>query len=84
MNYCEDCMLLDICGKEGCLDDAMTFCDDKHNFVPLSVIEDIKAEIADIYCGAYCDNPYTAGEVRERALEIIDKYVYGGDNNDEP
>ncbi len=39
------------------------------------VLEDIKAEIADIYCGAYCDNPYTAGKVREQALDIIDKHI---------
>ena len=46
MNYCDDCILLDICGKEGCLDDAMTFCADKDKFIPKSVAEDIKDDIA--------------------------------------
>ena len=45
MSYCDDCILLDICGNEGCLDDALTFCADKHRFVPVEVIEDIKADI---------------------------------------
>lgn len=38
------------------------------------VLDKIRTEIADIYCGQYCDNPYTANAIRERALEIIDKY----------
>ena len=37
-------------------------------------LDRIKAEIADIYCGQYCENPFTADAVREMALEIIDKY----------
>lgn len=37
-------------------------------------IDKIKAEIEDIYCGQYCENPYKAASVREMALEIIDKY----------
>lgn len=32
----------------------------------------VKTEIADIYCGQYCENPYTPDKVRELALEIID------------
>ena len=42
------------------------------------VIEDIKADIENIYCGQYCEHIYTADEVRELALEIIDKHC-GGD-----
>ena len=33
---------------------------------------DVKAEIADIYCGQYCENPPTADAVREMVLDIID------------
>lgn len=47
MSYCDDCIILDICGKDGCCDDAMTFCSDKHRFIHKSVIEDIKAEITE-------------------------------------
>ena len=39
-----------------------------------SVLDKIRAEIADIYCGQYCESPLTADAVREMALEIIDKY----------
>jgi len=38
------------------------------------ILDKISAEIADIYCGQYCENPLTADAVREMALEIIDKY----------
>ena len=31
--YCDDCILLDICGIEGCLDESMTYCDYKHRFI---------------------------------------------------
>lgn len=44
------------------------------NYLPISVLNNISAEIADIYCGQYCENPLTSDEVREMALEIIDKY----------
>lgn len=40
-----------------------------------SIIDKISAEIADIYCGQYCENPMTADEVREQVLDIIDKYA---------
>lgn len=39
-----------------------------------AVLDKIRTEIADIYCGQYRENPLTADEVREMALEIIDKY----------
>lgn len=42
-----------------------------YNGIPL---DKIRAEIADIYCGQYCENPYTAASVRKMALDIIDKY----------
>ena len=41
-------------------------------------IDAIKAEIENIYCGQYCEHIYTADEVRELALEIIDKHCGGG------
>jgi hypothetical protein len=41
------------------------------------VLDKIRDEIADIYCGQYCENPLTADAVREMALEIIDKYKAG-------
>lgn len=60
-----------------------TFLDDAKSCAIHSAIEEleqepildkIRAEIADIYCGQYCENPFTADAVREMALEIIDKY----------
>ena len=38
------------------------------------ILDKIRAEIADIYCSQYCENPYTAAAVRKMALDIIDKY----------
>jgi len=38
-----------------------------------ALIDDVKAEIADIYCGQYCENPLTADAVREMVLDILDK-----------
>lgn len=37
-------------------------------------LDKIRAEILDIDCGQYCENPLTASEVREMVLEIIDAY----------
>lgn len=34
----------------------------------------IRAEIENIYCGKYCEDPLTASAVKEMALDIIDKY----------
>ena len=31
--YCDDCILLDICGVEGCFDKSMTYCDYRHRFI---------------------------------------------------
>lgn len=35
-------------------------------------LDDVKAEIADIYCGQYCENPLTADAVREMILDMLD------------
>lgn len=81
MSYCDDCILLDICGKEGCLDDAMTFCGDKDEFIPKSVIEDIKSEIEAIEMEGMIDDRtrFIRGgeEVRHLVLEIISKHISG-------
>lgn len=37
-------------------------------------LDKIKEEILDICCDQYCENPLTAGAVREMVLEIIDEY----------
>lgn len=53
--------------------------EDCHNKDCLAcVLDKIRSEIADIYCGQYCENPYTAAAIREMALEIIDKYTAEG------
>lgn len=78
MNYCEDCVLLDLCGNEGCLDDALTFCDDKQKFIRRSVIEDIRAEIeSKIEHGEFFDYKDSRSEAFGIALEIIDKHING-------
>lgn len=63
-----DLIMLDECGN-------YEFCPQgRFTVVQESVLNKIRAEIADIYCGQYCENPPTADAVREMALEIIDKY----------
>ena len=46
------------------------------------ILDKISAEIADIYCGQYCENPLTADAVREMALEIIDRYKAEGSDKE--
>lgn len=73
MSYCDDCILLDICGKEGCCDEAMTFCADKNKFIHVSVFDKIRAEIEQEI--AY--KPMEMWDYRmgmTKALDIIDKY----------
>lgn len=41
--------------------------------IDADVLDKIRAEIADIYCGEYCEK-YSADAVREMILDIIDKY----------
>lgn len=41
--------------------------------IDAEVLDKISAEIANIYCGEYCEK-FSADAVREMALEIIDKY----------
>lgn len=37
-----------------------------------TLLDKVKAEIADIYCGQYYENPPTADAVREMVLDILD------------
>lgn len=46
----------------------------------IDLLDRIKAEIADIYCGQYCETPLTADAVKEMTLEIIDKYKAENEN----
>ena len=39
--YCDDCILLDICGVEGCFDKSMTYCDYKHRFIDKKEIKNV-------------------------------------------
>ncbi len=47
-----------------------------------SILDKIRMEIEDIYCGQYCENPMTAGEVREQVLDIIYKYSAESENEE--
>ena len=58
-----------------CKRDLSKECEGKYRDCTDCVLDKIRAEIADIYCGQYCENPLTADAVREMALEIIDKYT---------
>ena len=79
MSYCDNCILLDICGKEGCLDGAMTFCADKYEFIPKSVIEDIRREIEQIEINGFVDEKTmftrTGTQVKTVVLDIIDNHI---------
>ena len=72
-SYCDDCILVDICGSEGCYDESLTFCADKHRYILKSELKDIKAEIDDIeepdhdFEGFY----YRFNEV----MKILDKHI---------
>ena len=72
MSYCDDCILLDICGKEGCCDASLTFCSDKNKFIHVSLLDRIRDEIAE-----YKDDKVIHDERNEMIdiiLNIIDKY----------
>ena len=76
MAYCDDCILIDICGAEDLMDEALTFCNDKNRFVPVSVIEDIKAELW--YSGVNMVEEYQGVWVRYRDIEkAFDKHISG-------
>ena len=47
-----------------------------------SMLDKIRDEIADIYCGQYCENPLTAYGVKEMVLEIIDKYTESSEDKE--
>lgn len=79
MSYCDNCILLDICGKEGCCDEAMTFCADKHRFIYKSVFEDIKAEISKLQIYKLFEDTEKLVALDE-VLQIIDKHMRGTEN----
>ena len=91
MNYCEDCILLDLCGLEGSCDDALTFCAYKSEFISRSVIEDIRAEIEEIRLDVHAElfkqgysSFYLSGAhgALVRVLKIIDKHISGKDGDE--
>ena len=47
----------------------------------IKMIDEIRAEILDICCDQYCENPLTASAVREMVLEIIDEYKAESEDN---
>ena len=72
MSYCDDCIILDICGKEGCCDEAMTFCADKHRFIHKSMIDKIRAEIEQT--SETVDGFLMHDGTKRTVLQIINKY----------
>lgn len=72
MSYCDDCSLLDICGKEGCCDKAMTFCADKNKFIHVSILDKIKRDIFNACSDNYHMPVYKLN--CDEIFEIIDKY----------
>ena len=67
------------------IDDAVqrAVADIKQNFVPLSVIEDIKSEIKAEIDKHHSDGKYSYDTSRSglrKALEIIDKHISGKEN----
>ena len=63
---------------DGC-DEVCGYIDERDiAAIPTVDLDKIRAEIADIYCGQYCENPFKAAAVREMALDIIDKYMAEG------
>lgn len=77
MNYCDDCILIDICGKEDYYDDAITFCADKHKFIDKSVIKELRQEI-----DSYCSDNKDRNDGLYIAIKIIDKYINEKEQND--
>lgn len=72
MSYCDDCILLDICGKEGCCDEAMTFCADKNKFIYVSILDNIRDEIERKAHSGQWSGVTMYGMLK--AVAIIDKY----------
>ena len=78
MNYCDDCILADVCGVENNFDDATTFCDYKHRFIHKSVLEDIKAELNELK-SHYMPSSGVEWGIK-MCLKIIDKHMESEDN----
>lgn len=72
-NLCAICAY----GSQNMMSCDIKYCDNREAIKALEqepLLDKIKIEIADIYCGQYCENSLTPYAVREKALEIIDKY----------
>lgn len=85
MSYCDDCILLDICGKEGCCDEAMTFCADKNKFIHVSILDKIKDEMDDIafdLADIDCTRKSRMIVDMDDTFEIIDKYKAKSEEED--
>ena len=75
-NICDDCYLSNICIY--CDTEDLTDCDIKQDFIPISVIEDIKAEIELVTKFGIGYQPIEHGLL----MDIIDKHISGKENNE--
>ena len=80
MSYCDDCILVDICGCESCYDESLTFCADKHRYIHKSELKDIKeeikTEIQDCQTAQGVDAWWNGKKYGlEEALDIINKHT---------
>ena len=73
MNYCDDCMHKEVCGIEGHLDDAMTYCEDKRTD-PVTGIQSAITEIENVtdFCECAPDGKCISPK---HAVEIIRKHT---------
>ena len=77
---CENCVHKEVCGLEGYYDEALIICTFKTEFVPLSVIDEMRAEIrneidknTEVGKDYVCPNEYAY--CYEDVLKIIDEKV---------
>ena len=73
MSYCDNCILVDICGCESYYDESLKFCADKHKYIRKSELKDIKVEMEKLKGNSGCD--YFTNNTIDNCISILNKHI---------
>ena len=76
---CENCIHKEVCGLEGYYDEAVITCAHKTEFIPMSVIEEIKREIDTLSDNEYFVNLWMI-DVKSLIDRKVKEYTDGNNN----